>query len=98
MKNALPPHFHLSRFALASAALVLSGLLAAATPTAQITPATIVKPNVQVHSKPDFASPAVTTLAENAQVNVTGQQGLWFKLGLDGGKSGYVLVNQKRVA
>ncbi|HQX90867.1 MAG TPA: M48 family metalloprotease [Thermomonas sp.] len=98
MKNPLPPRDPSSRFALAFAAMSLSGLLAAATPAAQVTPATIVKPSVQVHSKPDFASPAVTTLAENAQVNVTGQQGLWFKLGLDGGKSGYVRVNEIRVA
>jgi Zn-dependent protease with chaperone function len=64
----------------------------------QPTPATIVKPDVQLHGKPDFASPAVTTLALNTPVTLTGQQGLWFKLDVAGGKSGYVRVNELRVA
>jgi Zn-dependent protease with chaperone function len=75
--------------------LGLSGLLLAADP---VTPATVAKPTVDAHAKPDFASPAVATFKQNAAVSVTGQQGLWFKLALDGGKTGYVRVNEVRVA
>ncbi|MDE2408052.1 MAG: M48 family metalloprotease [Xanthomonadaceae bacterium] len=64
----------------------------------QPTQATIVKPEVQAHAKPDFASPALATLAQNSQVTINGQQGLWFRLDLGGGKSGYVRVNEVRVA
>ena len=79
----------------ATLALGLSGLLLAADP---VTPATVAKPSVEAHAKPDFASPAVATFKQNAAVSVTGQQGLWFKLALDGGKTGYVRVNEVRVA
>ncbi|RZA15300.1 MAG: hypothetical protein EOP93_17135 [Lysobacteraceae bacterium] len=76
-------------------ALLVSGLLMAADP---VTPATVAKPSVDAHAKPDFGSATVATLRQNAAVKVTGQQGLWYKLALDGGKAGYVRVNDVRVA
>lgn len=75
-------------------ATAVSGLLLAAN---GITPATVAKPAVEARAKPDFAAPAVAKLDKDAQVNVTGQQGLWFKLALAGGKTGYVRVNDVRV-
>lgn len=69
-------------------------LVSAVTPG---TPATIAKPSVAVHAKPDLASAAVATLQRNAAVSLTGQQGLWFRLTLAGGKTGYVRVNEVRV-
>jgi len=83
------------RLLVATLTLGLSGLLLAADP---LTPATVAKPSVNAHAKPDFASPAVATFKQNATVNLAGQQGLWFKLALDGGKTGYVRVNEVRVA
>ncbi len=83
-----------TRLLVATLTLGLSGLLLAADP---VTPATVAKPTVDAHAKPDFASPAVATFKQNAAVSVTGQQGLWFKLALDGGKTGYVRVNEVRV-
>ena len=76
-------------------AAAVSGLLLAADP---ITPATVAKPSIDAHAKPDFASPTVAKFSKNAPVKVTGQQGLWFQLALDGGKTGYVRVNDVRVA
>jgi hypothetical protein len=82
------------RLLLAAPALGLSGLLLAAT---SLTPATVAKPSVAAHAKPDFASATIATLKQNAAVSVSGQQGLWFKLALNGGKTGYVRVNEVRV-
>lgn len=83
------------RWSAAALAVAVSGLLLAANP---ITPATVAKPSIDAHAKPDFASPTVATFSKNAPVKVSGQQGLWFQLALDGGKTGYVRVNDVRVA
>ena len=83
------------RWSAAVLAAMVSGLLLAADP---ITPATVAKPSIEAHAKPDFASPTVATFSKNAPVKVSGQQGLWFQLALDGGKTGYVRVNDVRVA
>ena len=83
------------RWSAAALAVAVSGLLLAADP---ITPATVAKPSITAHAKPDFASPSVATFSKNAPVKVSGQQGLWFQLALDGGKTGYVRVNDVRVA
>ena len=83
------------RWSAAALAVAVSGLLLAADP---ITPATVAKPSITAHAKPDFASPSVATFSKNAAVKVSGQQGLWFQLALDGGKTGYVRVNDVRVA
>jgi len=58
----------------------------------------IHKPSVDVHGAPDFASPTVATLKRDAPVSVSGQQGLWYRLQLPSGKSGYVRVNEVRMA
>jgi hypothetical protein len=58
----------------------------------------IHKPSVDVHSGPDFASPTVATLKRDTPVSVSGQQGLWYELALPAGKSGYVRVNEVRMA
>jgi beta-barrel assembly-enhancing protease len=84
-----------TRWSTAVLAVAVSGLLLAAGP---ITPATVAKPSIEAHAKPDFASPTVAKFSKNAAVKVSGQQGLWFQLALDGGKTGYVRVNDVRVA
>ena len=84
-----------TRWSAAVLAVAVSGLLLAADP---ITPATVAKPSIEAHAKPDFASPTVAKFSKNAPVKVSGQQGLWFQLALDGGKTGYVRVNDVRVA
>ena len=84
-----------TRWSAAVLAIAVSGLLLAADP---VTPATVAKPSIDAHAKPDFASPTVAKFSKNAPVKVTGQQGLWFQLALDGGKTGFVRVNDVRVA
>ncbi|HSD17601.1 MAG TPA: M48 family metalloprotease [Thermomonas sp.] len=84
-----------TRWSTAVLAIAVSGLLLAAGP---ITPATVAKPSIEAHAKPDFASPTVAKFSKDAPVKVSGQQGLWFQLALDGGKTGYVRVNDVRVA
>ena len=61
------------RWSAAALAVAVSGLLLAADP---ITPATVAKPSITAHAKPDFASPSVATFSKNAAVKVSGQQGL----------------------
>ena len=62
-----------------------------------ITPATVAKLTAEVRAKPEAGAAVVATLNKDAAVSITGQQGLWFKLALDGGKTGYVRVNEVRM-
>jgi peptidase M48-like protein len=60
--------------------------------------AIVHKPSVDVHSGPDFGTPTIGKLKQNATVSVSGQQGLWFKVAMPTGKPGYVRVNDVRMA
>ncbi|MDR7099247.1 Zn-dependent protease with chaperone function [Lysobacter niabensis] len=60
--------------------------------------AVVHKPKVSVHAKPDFASQEVTSLARDTQVRIDGQEGLWYRVTLAGGGTGYVRVNELRMA
>ena len=75
-------------------ALLSLGLVAADAATT----ATVSKPKVEVHRGPDFKTPAVATLAKDASVTIAGQQGLWFKVLTADGKTGYLRVNDVRMA
>jgi hypothetical protein len=75
---------------------LLAGLLPAA--LAAEMAATVHKATVDVHASPDFAAPTVATLKRNAAIKVSGQQGLWFHVALADGKSGFVRVNDVRMA
>ena len=60
--------------------------------------AVVHKASVDVHASPDFNAPTVATLKKDAPVSIAGQQGLWFQVALPGGKSGFVRVNDVRMA
>ena len=60
--------------------------------------AVVRKPAVDVHGSADFASPTLATLKKDAAVTVIGQQGLWFRVALPQGKTGFVRVNDVRLA
>ncbi|MEN1929279.1 M48 family metalloprotease [Luteimonas sp. MJ204] len=60
-------------------------------------PAVVHKRSVEVRAAPDFESPAITTLGRDAPVAISAQKGLWYQLALDGGRSGYVRINEVRV-
>ena len=77
------------------AALIVT---ASATAWAASTAAIAYKPVVQIRSAPDFSAPTVLTLKRNAPLTVSGQQGLWFRVDLAAGKSGFVRVNDVRMA
>ena len=77
--------------ALALASLALPGVAANMS-------ALVHKPSVEVRSAPDFKAPSVATLKRDARIEIAGQQGLWFKVQLAGGKSGFVRVNEVRMA
>ena len=62
-------------------ALLSGGLVAADLGTANVS-----KPSVEVHQGPDFKTPAIATLGQNASVTVSAQQGLWFKVQTADGK------------
>lgn len=76
--------------------LLIAALAFAAGPTG--ISAVVHRSSVDVHGAPDFKAPTVATLRQNAAVRIAGQQGLWFQLSLDDGRSGYVRVNDVRVA
>lgn len=61
-------------------------------------PASVSRPTAELRSGPDFKLPAIATLSKEASVTVTAQQGLWFKVATADGKSGYLRVNDVRMA
>jgi Zn-dependent protease with chaperone function len=77
--------------------LLLAGTAVAVAGGADLA-AVVHKKSVAVHAKPDFSAPEVATLKRNAAVKIAGQQGLWYRLSLEGGGEGYVRVNDVRVA
>ncbi|WP_159016194.1 M48 family metalloprotease [Cognatiluteimonas profundi] len=83
---------------LASALSLAVVLGAAGTAVAASMAAVASRPSVAVHSAPSFSSPQLTTLQRNAPLSVAGQEGLWFRVELPAGKSGYVRVNDVRMA
>ena len=80
---------------------VLSAVLACGSAWAAMTgslPAVVHKASVEVRLEPRTGAPTVATLGRDARVDISGQQGLWYRLELGDGRSGYVRVNEVRVA
>ena len=90
-------HHAISRSAIVFA-MVLAAALAAPAAGTENMAAVVHKATVEVHSAPDFKAPAVATLKRDAAVSVAGQQGLWFRVELPAGQSGFVRVNDVRMA
>ncbi|KIQ96907.1 M48 family metalloprotease [Lysobacter sp. A03] len=61
-------------------------------------PAVVHKPSVEVRSAPDFQAGKIAVLKRNAAVRITDQNGLWYQLQMADGSSGYVRINDVRVA
>lgn len=79
--------------------LVATGLAAAAmTAQAASWPAEVLKPSVEVHSQADFSSPVIARLGRKTHLIISDQQGLWFRVTLADGTSGYLRVNEVRIA
>ena len=57
----------------------LASLFALATALAADVSAVVHKPSVDVHSGPDFHTPTIAKLNQDAPVRISGQQGLWFQ-------------------
>jgi hypothetical protein len=80
-------------------ALLAGAIGAIALPALAASMAALVhKPSVDVRGAPDFKSPALVTLKRDAKLEVAGQQGLWFQVKLADGRTGYVRVNDVRMA
>lgn len=80
-------------------AAFMAAMAVAQTASAQASQqAQVHKPSVDVHGAPDLKAPVVTTLKQGATVNVAGQQGLWYRVAMPTGPSGYVRVNDVRMA
>ena len=77
--------------------LVATALLSPMVSAAELA-GTVQKPAVDVYAQPMFEAPKITTLQQNATVNISAQQGLWYQLRLAEEKSGYVRVNDVRIA
>lgn len=61
-------------------------------------PAVVHKRSVEVRKAPDFGSPSIATIQRDARVDISDQQGFWYRLALGDGRSGYVRVNEVRMA
>lgn len=61
-------------------------------------PAVVHKRSVEVRAAPEPGAATVATLARDARVAISAQQGLWYRLALEDGGSGWVRVNEVRVA
>ncbi|MDO5505158.1 MAG: M48 family metalloprotease [Pseudoxanthomonas suwonensis] len=84
------------RFRTPLAAAVGFGLLVAGTAFAQ-QPARVHKPKADVHAAADLSSPKLESLARGTRVQVTGQQGLWYRLQRGDGSDGFVRINDLRM-
>jgi Zn-dependent protease with chaperone function len=60
--------------------------------------AVVQKPTIDVHAEPRLDASKVTTLARGTSVTITAQQGLWYQVQLVTDMSGFVRVNDVRVA
>jgi hypothetical protein len=78
--------------------LLIALTLVTSTANAAVLPAVVHKPSVAVYAQPSFDAPTVATLQRDAQVQIAAQQGLWYQLALPADASGYVRVNEVRVA
>lgn len=86
-----------SRFRTLSLALLAAASFAGAALAAGM-PAVVHKRSVEVRQAPDFSAPAITTLDRDTQVRISEQQGLWYALLLGDGSTGWVRVNEVRMA
>ena len=77
-------------------ALFSTVLLVSATDAADVS-AIVQKPSIDVHAEPSLGSTKVTSLPRDTAVKISGQQGLWYKLQLPAGSTGFVRVNDVRV-
>jgi Zn-dependent protease with chaperone function len=89
--STLRRHAALALLACAAAALALPAFAAAMS-------ALVHKASVEVRSAPDFKASTIATLKRDAKLEVAGQKGLWFEVKLADGKTGYVRVNDVRMA
>lgn len=90
----VPSTFHRRRLPLLAALLL--GLLGAG-PLAAQQPAQVHKPKADVHAAADLSSPKLESLSRGTQVNIQGQQGLWYQLQRADGSSGFVRINDVRM-
>ena len=75
--------------------LIAAGGLAAAQ---SALPAVVHKASVEVRSGPGFSTDTLATLSRSAAVSIVGQQGLWYRVQLKDGRTGFVRVNEVRMA
>ncbi|HEX5314697.1 MAG TPA: M48 family metalloprotease [Gammaproteobacteria bacterium] len=78
------------------AALLAAGTLLASVLTGL--PAVVQKKSVTAFSKPDFGAASVGTLHHGDAVRVANQDGLWYQIALANGATGFVRVNEIRIA
>ena len=77
--------------------LVVAASIASGASAAEL-PAIVHKPVVDVRAQPAFDAPKVATLQRDTAVTVSAQQGLWYALRMPADATGYVRVNDVRLA
>jgi hypothetical protein len=78
-------------------ALFAAAPLASSVSAAEL-PAVVHKPTADVYAQPQFDAPKLATLQRDTAVKISAQQGLWYQLLLSAGVTGFVRVNDVRVA
>lgn len=77
--------------------LIATVLMASGATAAEIS-AVVQKPTVDVYAQPSFDAPKLAALKRDAEVKVSAQHGLWYELQMPAGGTGYVRVNDVRIA
>ncbi len=77
--------------------LIVAASIASGASAAEL-PAVVHKPAVDVRAQPAFDAPKIATLQRDTAVTVSAQQGLWYALRMPADATGYVRVNDVRLA
>ncbi len=77
---------------------LLAAVLMASTAIAADQAGVVKKPSVDVYAQPKLDAPKISTLKRDTAVTISAQHGLWYELRLATGETGYVRVNDVRLA
>ena len=77
---------------------LIATVLAATSAGAAELPAIVRKPTADVYARPALDAAKIATLKSDTAVMISAQQGLWYEFQVSPGKSGYVRVNDVRLA
>ena len=78
--------------------VLIASALAVPGAAADVLQAVVQKPKVDVYAQPSFEAARIAALQRDAAVEISAQQGLWYRLQMAAGAAGYVRVNDVRLS